>query len=395
MAVSAGAQAGRTLWEALAEIPDRRGRKGRQYPLRAVLGLALAAMVAGADDLMAIFRWARRLPPEALWQFGLRQAPCRATYHYFFKALDVDAMEQVLGVWARGDAAVGHIAIDGKRLRGSAAAGHDGHDGVHLVAAFASRLQAVIGQLRVAPGANEITAALALLQSLPLDGAVVTGDAEFCQRTICQSIRDQGSDYLFTITANQPRLMADIAVAFGDAFHSELTAALRGQPAAAAIWDGSPPDLAVAGTIDTGHRRIERRELAASSELASYLDWPGAAQVDRIHRMREAAGKQSHETVYVITSLTRVQASPDALLALNRQRWRIENGLHWRRDTGFAEDASRSAAATPRTPSPACATRCCACCNPFPSPPAPYGKSSPKTASEPSISHVRAFFEWP
>src|SRR6266446_8563800 len=111
-----------------------------------------------------------------------------------------------------------HIAIDGKRLRGSAPAGHDGREGVHLVAAFASRLEAVIGQLRVAPGSNEITAALALLKSLPLEGAIVTGDAEFCQRAICQSIRDQGGDYLFTIKANQPRLMADIAVAFGDAF---------------------------------------------------------------------------------------------------------------------------------------------------------------------------------
>jgi len=97
----------------------------------------------------------------------------------------------------------------------------------------------------------------------------------------------------------------------------------------------------VARTIEKGHGRIELRELAASSEIAFYLDWPGAAQVGRIHRMREVAGKQSQETVYVITSLTREQASPDALLALNRQHWRIENGLHWRRDTGFAEDASQ------------------------------------------------------
>ena len=86
------------------------------------------------------------------------------------------------------------------------------------MAAFASRLEAVIGQLRVAPGSNEITAALALLKSLKLEGAIVTGDAAFCQRAICQSIRDQGGDDLFTVKANQPRPMADIAVAFGDAF---------------------------------------------------------------------------------------------------------------------------------------------------------------------------------
>jgi len=208
----------RTLWDVMGDIPDRRGAKGRQYPLRSVLVLALSAMLAGANDLRAIFRWGRRLPAEALFMLGLERAPCHAMYHYFFKALDVVAAEQVLGVWARGDGPLGHVAIDGKRLKGSAPAGHDGSDGVHLLAAFASRLGAVIGQLQVAPDANEITAALVLLKGLPLNGTIITGDAIFCQRAICQLIRDGGGDYLFTVKANQPALMADIAVAFGDAF---------------------------------------------------------------------------------------------------------------------------------------------------------------------------------
>ncbi len=207
-----------TLWERLGAIPDRRGRKGRQYGLTSVMVLALAAMLAGANDLRAIFRWGRRLSPEALFLLGLERAPCHAMYHYFFKALDVEATEAVLGEWARGSDALGHVALDGKRLRGSAPAGHDGSAGVHLVAAFASRLGAVIGQLQVEPDGNEITAALALLKGLPLQGIVITGDAAFCQRAICQTIRDGKGDYLFAVKANQPTLMADLAVAFGDAF---------------------------------------------------------------------------------------------------------------------------------------------------------------------------------
>jgi DDE_Tnp_1-associated/Transposase DDE domain len=234
--VTAAAVGGRTLWEALGEIPDRRGAKGRQYPLRSVLALALAAMLAGANDLRAIFRWGRRLPAEALYLLGIERAPCHATYHYFFKALDAAAAERALGAWAGGGGAPpGHVAIDGKRLRGSAAAGHDGRDGVHLLAAFATRLGAVIGQLRVAPEANEITAALALLKGLPLEGAVVTGDAEFCQRAICRTVRAGGGDYLFAVKANQPNLMADIAAAFGDAFPPGTDqGAGRPSPAAAA-----------------------------------------------------------------------------------------------------------------------------------------------------------------
>jgi DDE_Tnp_1-associated len=50
-----------TLWEVVGAVADRRGRKGRQFPLQAVLAIAIAAMLAGANDLRAIFRWGRRL----------------------------------------------------------------------------------------------------------------------------------------------------------------------------------------------------------------------------------------------------------------------------------------------------------------------------------------------
>src|SRR3954471_3865755 len=69
---------GRTVWEALGDIPDWRGAKGRRYPLRSVLTLSLAAMLAGGNDLCSIFRWGRRLPPEALYLLGLKRAPCHA-----------------------------------------------------------------------------------------------------------------------------------------------------------------------------------------------------------------------------------------------------------------------------------------------------------------------------
>src|SRR3954466_11955135 len=84
----------RLLWDALGEVPDRRGRQGRQYELRSVLGIALAAMLAGANDLRAIWRWGRRLRPEALRLFGIEsgRSPCHATYHYFFQGLDADAL---------------------------------------------------------------------------------------------------------------------------------------------------------------------------------------------------------------------------------------------------------------------------------------------------------------
>lgn len=108
----------------------------------------------------------------------------------------------------------GHVAIDGKRLRGSASALSPG---AHLVAAFSASLEGVIGQLRMEPDTNEITAALQLLKTLPLKDVIVTGDAMFTQREICRVIKDGGGDYFFTVKDNQPTLKSDIAQAFGPA----------------------------------------------------------------------------------------------------------------------------------------------------------------------------------
>ena len=59
-----------------------------------------------------------------------------------------------------------------------------------MLSAFATDLGAVVGDLVVEPDQNEIVAAMALIKELPLDGAVITGDAIFCQRELCRHIRD-------------------------------------------------------------------------------------------------------------------------------------------------------------------------------------------------------------
>ncbi len=73
--------------------------------------------------------------------------------------------------------------------------------------------------------------------------------------------------------------------------------------------------------------------------MVPHLDWPGVAQVGRIEREREIRGQTSREVAYAVTSLTREQAGPEALLSLVRGHWAIENQLHWRRDVSLREDA--------------------------------------------------------
>lgn len=212
-----------TLWAVLGTLPDTRGHKGRQYPLQALLAVAIAAMLAGANDLRAIFRWGRRLRPEALALFGLSKAPCHSQWFYFFRSLDADALGSTLGALALGGAAADHMAIDGKTLKGSR---RKNSKALHVVSAFSTRLSVVVGDVVLDPDQNEITAALALLKRLPLEGVIITGDAIFCQREICRTITDGGGDYAFTVKDNQPELKAAIAEAFGEL--SPLQSSARG-----------------------------------------------------------------------------------------------------------------------------------------------------------------------
>lgn len=218
--MSATVEGGISLWEALGRVRDHRRGEGKRYPLAGLLLIAVASFLAGRRTQLGIVRWGRQLSLEALASLGITRGrvPAPSVWCEVFQGLDIASLEAALGGWvidgrAPGHIAPGHIAIDGKRLRGSATAQAPG---VHLLAAFSEAMDGVVGQLRVEPGSNEITAALALLKTLPLAGSVVTGDAIFTQKEICRVIVDGGGSYVFTVKDNQPALRADIALAFGD-----------------------------------------------------------------------------------------------------------------------------------------------------------------------------------
>lgn len=206
-----------TLYTALQSIPDHRTTKGRRFPLAAILAISIAAMLSGANDLMAIFRWGRRLSPKALQALGVdkkrKKAPCHATYHYVFQAISAEELSKALGVLVATDDGLGHVAIDGKRLRGSQ---HETSPGVHMLNAFSSKLQAAVGSLTVPPDSGEAVEALELIKRLPLDGAVVTGDAAFTYQSIVEAIRERGGDYFLFVKGNQKKLQSGLARAFGD-----------------------------------------------------------------------------------------------------------------------------------------------------------------------------------
>ena len=111
-------------------------------------------------------------------------------------------------------------------------------------------------------------------------------DALLPQRHVAQTIVDKGGDYIMIVKENQPRLRADIALV--------LTL-----PPVGDCQDA-------ARTVDSGHGRIEQRNLTTREALVGYSDWPGWAQVFELgrHVLFQKTGEEQVEVVYEVTSLS-------------------------------------------------------------------------------------------
>jgi predicted transposase YbfD/YdcC len=320
-----------SLYEALCGLEDQRDARGLRYALVTVLVYVVLAKLAGEDHLRGIAQWVELRAERLAELLGLEkvQAPHHSTYSRILgHAVNIEEFEQVAGAFFAQQKGAGRsvvLTLDGKTVRGTIPAGAS--HGLHLLAAYLPDEGWVMLQVEVERQENEIPAAVRVLNCLDLRGKVVTGDALLTQRELSAQIVAAEGDFIWFVKDNQPELRQDIEALF----------------ATEACVPGFSPthkELRWAQQVGKGHGRIERRTLAASSDLAGYLNWPHAQQVFRLERHFERIGdgKVTHHVVYGVTSLTAEEADPRRLLALTRQHWQIENGLHYRRDVTLRED---------------------------------------------------------
>ena len=298
------------LLAALADVPDPRARRGVRHRLAMILSLALCAVLAGARSFTAIAEWAADADQATRDALGVTSVvPCESTFRRTLQNLDADALDDAAGAWAQQRTAPAPgtrraVAVDGKTLRGSGAAGGPGR---HLLAALDHAQGVVLGQADVEAKTNEIPMFATLLDRIDLAGAVITADAMHAQRAHAEYLVIQRrAHYLITVKRNQPALHAQLA---------------------ALPWRQVPVAHDVRGR---GHGRVERRTLKVTA-VAAGLAFPHAAQAIQIVRRRRPlkSKKWSAETVYAVTSMTAIQASPAELAAIARGHWLIEDQLHW------------------------------------------------------------------
>lgn len=318
---------------AFAQIPDPRRRASVRYPLSAVLALAVSAILCARTSVLAMAEWGGQQSEQVLEDLGFPEpcTPCQSTLQRLFCRLDAAALSQALqqyfgaepGGQTRARGSEG-IALDGKAQRGRLQYEPDGTP-VHALVAFCQERGVVLAQEPITQGHDkreaELTVAPTLIARIDWHGRVLTGDALFCQRTLCQQVLDAGGDYLVLVKANQHRLFNDLRACF--ALPLDLL------------------DRRDTCTVDQGHgRTAETRTLIATTDLVGYLDWPGHAQVFQVTRVWGEHGQWHEQIRYGITSLPPEIGTAQQLLALKRGHWRIENQGHRSKDVNLGEDAS-------------------------------------------------------
>lgn len=84
----------------LAQVPDPRSRHGRRYPLPALLGVAVAAVLSGARTYTEVGEFAAELSQAQLAALGVPKRPWEARYQApketalrrLLQRLDVEAL---------------------------------------------------------------------------------------------------------------------------------------------------------------------------------------------------------------------------------------------------------------------------------------------------------------
>jgi predicted transposase YbfD/YdcC len=215
------------------------------------------------------------------------------------------------------------FAIDGKTIRRSYDK-NKGKEAIHIISAFATENGVVCGQIKTDEKSNEITAIPKLLETLFLDGCIVTIDAMGCQKDIDHKIVEKDADYVLALKGNHKNLHDDVKLFLDDALKSEFKG-IR--------FDNYK-------TINKDHGRMEKRNYYITDEiewLNNKADWKNLKTIGLAVSEITNGDNKTVEARYYISS---IDLDAKKFGEAVRKHWLIES-FHWTLDVTFREDYSR------------------------------------------------------
>ncbi len=311
-----------------ASLTDpRRGKL--THPLINIVTIALCATIAGADEFVAMAKWAH-IHQDWLAQFldlsnGI---PLHDRLNMVFRRLKPAEFERRLLSWlgALHDTSAGRLlAIDDKTAHHSFDTA-TAKSALHMVSVWAVSQRMSIGRVAVQKKSNEITAIPEVLKLVELCGAIVTIDAMGTQTEIAQQFVEGGGDCILAVKGNQPTLHKGIMDHFLEHMNDDF-ARVR---------------VSRCETKGSDHGRQEHRTyyvLDIPDKLPDASRWKGLKQIGMTISQTVRNGKECDDVRYFILSKPMTAKRFGTLI---RSHWGIENSLHWQLDMSFGEDQSRT-----------------------------------------------------
>jgi len=304
-------------------------RRGESvYPLVNVLFMLICGVIAGADDFVAIAKFANT-KRQGFAKFLDMSAgvPSHDRFNAILNAIKPEEFEPILLAWMTElhkttDGQV--IAIDGKTLRRS----YDdatGKAAIHIVSAWATANHLTLGQTIVDKKSNELTAIPKLLEIIEVSGGLVTIDAMGCQTEIAAKIIAEEADYCLAVKGNQPTLHEGIKAFFLDHLEDDFARI----------------DILAHHTNEVGHGRIDDRSYYTCKVPADLPDRSRRKKLEAIGMSIINTSRHKGDEIAVRYHIIRKPLTGEEFAGAVRDHWGIENSCHWQLDVAFGEDQCR------------------------------------------------------
>lgn len=310
-----------------SSFPDPRRKRSIEYPAWYLLLIILCGYLAGCNTIMDLADFAEL---KAEWFASLVSpdlaipAPSYNTLWWFLVRVKPDVFKGLIARWLGGlpkDLRDQLLVIDGKRLRGVS----DNEHITHIVELFSAESGLTIAQEKVPDKASERAALPALLDTMDVNGAVISMDALYAHIADVEEILARGANYIVGIKGNQGNLEAEVCGFF--------------EQAKDANYEGV--EVTKHETHEKDHGRTESRYVRVVHDL-DWLPQRDEWSLESLIEVRSerVQGSKREEAIRYYGSSLRANAQEFA--GLIRGHWSIENGLHFVMDVVFREDASLS-----------------------------------------------------
>lgn len=200
-----------SLYRALRKVKDPRARRGRQYPLAALLSTAVLAQCCGERTVTGIFRFCQDLTSAQRASLGFRSnpkarkvvpPPGESCWRKVLGMVDPEELAKPLNAWMQSQQEKGELpdllSIDGKVIASNLAT---------IVSLVDASDGSPVAQAAASGNGQEQRLTKQLIEGLPeaaLEGKTLSGDALYSNKNLAREVvQERGGEVLVQLKANQ------------------------------------------------------------------------------------------------------------------------------------------------------------------------------------------------